>query len=185
MNKQVVGVYDSEEKVIEAVEELQLKGHRPEEIILVSGDSETTSWLRDHTLVKTEKLADEDEKSVPDEEPEEELSFIEKVKTAFKGKTEFKGDTTANSIKDPFQFTDYGIPENHAEQYQKDVADGKIVVLSPVVASTAVPADAGEIDPDRPSQTGDPMSAEDPVEYKEEAPQYSQDTDVKPENRDR
>lgn len=185
MNKQVFGVYDSEEKVLEAVEELQLKGHRPEEIILVAGDSETTSWLRDQTLVKTEKLPDEEEISKAEEEPEEELSFIEKIKTAFKGKTEFKGDTSANSMKDPFQFTDYGIPQNHAEQYQQDVTDGKIVVLAPVVTSTAAQAETGEMDPERPSQTGDPMSAEDPVEYKDEAPQYSEDTDVKPENRDR
>ncbi|WP_147804648.1 general stress protein [Alkalicoccus halolimnae] len=184
MKKRVVGVYETKEEAVKIVENLQLEGNRPEEIVLLSNDKETTSRLRDETTVKTEKLEEEKEQK-PEEE--ESPSFMDKLKTAFKGQTEFKGDTSANNVKDPFNFINLGFSEEEAEKYENEVKNGKIIVLAPVQGEAhEEEADkAAPLDAEGPNQIGDPMSAEDPQQYAEEAPKFPQDSDVKKEERDR
>jgi hypothetical protein len=135
VKRRVAGIYESEEEAKESVENLQVEGHRPEEIIIVVNDKEKTDWLRDETSAKTEKLVENPEEI--EESPEEKMSFMEKIKTAFKGQTEFSGDTSANDAKEPFNFTEHGFPEDEAERYAAEINKGNIVILAPAASETA------------------------------------------------
>ncbi|CAM3837186.1 general stress protein [Alkalicoccus chagannorensis] len=184
MKKRVIGVFSSEEEVKERVDALQLEGHRPEEIVVVAGETEQTKWLRDQTAAKTELLKDQPEEAGTSEEN---LSFFDKVKRAFVGQTEFKGDTEANDLNEPFDFTKAGLEEEEASHYEKEVKDGSIVVLAPMLADGDEHQAQKEeaIDPGGPSQIGDPMSSEDPAQYAQDAPKFPQDRDVDKDRRDR
>lgn len=135
MKRRVAGIYESEEKAKEIVENLQIEGHRPEEIIIVVNDKEKTDWLRDETSAKTEKLVENPEEVK--ESSEEKMSFMEKIKTAFKGQTEFSGDTSANDAKEPFNFTELGFSEEEAGRYAEEINNGNIIILAPAVSETA------------------------------------------------
>lgn len=135
MKRRIAGIYESEEKAKETVENLQIEGHRPEEIIIVVNDKEKTDWLRDETSAKTEKLVENPEEVK--KSTEEKMSFMEKIKTAFKGQTEFSGDTSANDAKEPFNFTELGFSEEEAERYAEEINNGNIIILAPTVSETA------------------------------------------------
>lgn len=186
MKKRIVGTYESEKQVAEAVEKLQLEGHRPEEILLIGEEGEKTNWLREETAAKVETPAEETEK-----EEEEKLSFLDKVKMAFKGQTEFTGSDTYGQ-SDPLDFKAHGFSEKEAAEYEQAVKDGKLVVMAPELTSAAdkgiqdeTPGEheneAGEeladnelADPLRPAQTEETSdkketsaSGEDPVREEE------------------
>jgi hypothetical protein len=120
MNKEVVGVYEKEPEVVEAVEHLKDQGYEPEEISIVANNSEETSWIRSQTEVSADNSVDQ--KSEP--------GFMDKVKAVFKGQNPKSED--AGSYTD--RLKSFGISEEQAAQYNEDVKNGKIVVLAPETA---------------------------------------------------
>ncbi|PTL39972.1 YsnF/AvaK domain-containing protein [Alkalicoccus saliphilus] len=120
MAKRVVGIYHSEQEVRDTVEQLQKEGHQPEDISLIANDSEETSWINSETDLQTERLDNEDT-------TREEPSFWEKVKAAFTGEdAEHPGSGNHKS-----KFTDLGLTDDQAAEYEDDVKNGRIVVLAP------------------------------------------------------
>lgn len=131
MAKRVIGIYHSEEEVRDTVEQLEKEGHQPEDISLIANDSEETSWIRSETDMQTERLDNED---TTHEEP----SFWEKVKAAFTGEdAEHPGSGNHKS-----KFTDLGLTDDQAAEYEDDVKNGRIVVLAPETPS-GTPGETG------------------------------------------
>ncbi|MFC4734987.1 general stress protein [Bacillus daqingensis] len=180
MKKRVVGVFSSESEVRESVESLKLDGHRPEEIIVAAGDSDAADWLKSETNVRIEEPQQEEGTG-----NEEDQSFWEKIKTAFKGTTEFKGQDGGS---EGFTFDKIGITGEEGQKLEAELDNGRMVVLAPEMEAGAAFDDEkteGSIDPEGPSQIGDPMSSEDPAEQAEDAPKFPQDSDVDEKHRDR
>ncbi|SDN76934.1 general stress protein [Alkalicoccus daliensis] len=186
MKKRIVGVFDSEKEVAAAVEDLKLEGHRPEEISLIAEKGEKTEWLEQETNAKIETPEEGSQK-----DNEENLSFMDKVKMAFKGQTEFSGAETYEG-NDPLDFKAHGFSEGEANEYEQAVKDGKVVVLAPQKTTDADKGitdsqggehqnEAGEdlpdnelADPLRPNQEGTASpsgknNSEDPVREKEKS----------------
>ncbi|TVP88626.1 MAG: YsnF/AvaK domain-containing protein [Alkalicoccus sp.] len=131
MAKRVVGIYHSEQEVRETVEQLQKEGHQPEDISLIANDRDETSWIRSETDIQSESLNDEDTNR-------HEPSFWEKVKAAFTGEdAEHPGSGNHKS-----KFTDLGLTNDQAAEYEDDVKNGRIVVLAPETP-TGTPGEAG------------------------------------------
>lgn len=193
MKKRIVGTFDSEQKVAEAVKELQLEGHRPEEISLIGEEGEKTNWLREETSAKVETPVEEEPQA-----EEEKLSFLDKVKMAFKGQTEFRGADSQGG-RDPLDFKAHGFSEEEAKEYEQAVKDGKVIVMAPEVTSAADKGiqeeDGGEhentageelpdnelADPLRPNQTGTAaktnINAEEEDPVREEEKKNAEDPD--------
>lgn len=133
MIKDVVGIYESEQEVKNAVEKLEMKGHLAEDISLIAKDSETTAWLKEETDVQVDTSQGHTASAQG-----EENSFWDKVKAAFKGENAFKGGDVDGNAKD---LTEFGLTGEQAEQYKEDVEQGKILVLAPEAPSQAPGAD--------------------------------------------
>ncbi|PRO66167.1 general stress protein [Alkalicoccus urumqiensis] len=182
MEKQLHGFYESAKEAAEAVEDIRMKGSRPEEIVLVCGDRQTENSLRDQAAARVEVLEGEKENTPAAEEKS--MGFMDKVKTAFKGQTEFAGSQEGNDLKEPFDFTRHGFSKEDADQFEEKIGSGSIAVLIPADLNQTGGGAASE-EPAGPSQIGDPMSEEDPASYAEEAPEMPKKRDVPPEKRDR
>ncbi|MCE7792879.1 YsnF/AvaK domain-containing protein [Salipaludibacillus sp. CUR1] len=122
MAKTVIGVYDSEQEVVDAVESLKTEGYKPEDISLVANESEETSWIRNQTDVSAETNGGQTDSSHNEND-----SFWEKAKSAFLGE-----EDTHNNDNGYFnRLKDLGLSEEEAHKYDSEVQTGKVVVLAP------------------------------------------------------
>lgn len=118
MSKKVAGVYETESKVIEAVNKLKEEGHFPESISIIANEAQETSLINQQTDVSPD--------SVP-QESNEEPDFWEKIKAAFSGPdAETKSSSDYRAI-----FSKHGLSEAEAENQEENVRNGKFVVLAP------------------------------------------------------
>lgn len=129
MIKDIVGVYESEEEVKNAVIKLEKEGHLAEDISLVAKDSDTANWLKKETDVQVDTSHGH---TAP--EKGEENSFWDKVKAAFKGQNAFQGGDVDANAKD---LTEFGLTGEQSKKYRDDVEQGKILVLAPEAPSEA------------------------------------------------
>lgn len=144
MAKNVIGVYESEQEVVQAVESLKMEGYTPEDISLVA-NSENASWLQSRTDASVESSGSAGSG--------DDKSFWEKAKDVF-----LDNDTNNNSNGYFDRLTNLGLSESEAHEYDADVRSGKIVVLAPE-NGTGLGTQGGT----RQTDYGNNLSASDPV----------------------
>lgn len=125
MPKRVVGVYSNREDLEEAFNNLEKKGHRPENFTLVVKDQKVPSWLSEETDAKLE--TDAGDPDAGDVDP----SFLSKVKNAFRGQSDSADDEAMNNAGGPAVFKAAGMTDLEAHEYDAQVQSGKIVLLVP------------------------------------------------------
>ena len=121
MDKKVIGVFQSEEEVRKAVENLKVDGFSPDEISIVAYESEDISWVREKTGVKEDTNK---QHSSTDEDNNE--SFWHKIKAAFVS----DGLDGSHSNAYVNHFKELGLSEEEAKDYDGVVRNGKIVVVA-------------------------------------------------------
>ena len=124
MAKRVIGVYDTESEVIEAVNNLNTAGYTPEDITIIANNSDETNWIRSETNYGA---TTSDDWIDPADRHEDDESFWEKVKNFF------GSESDAYDGRDGYisSFTHYGLTNEDAERYNAEVERGKIVLLAP------------------------------------------------------
>ncbi|PTL38295.1 general stress protein [Alkalicoccus saliphilus] len=123
MAKRVIGVYEGEIEAKEVVESLEKEGYQPFEVVLMTNDADTTSWLRDETDAKVDSADAHHTQTDGDN-----ASFWKKVKEAAKGNISFHGKDLDNSGK---SLVEYGLTPEQADVYKSEIQDGKVLVLVP------------------------------------------------------
>lgn len=135
MAKKVIGVYDTETEVIEAVNNLKTAGYTPEDITIVAKNSDETAWIRNETNLGATTSDDWTSRAETHEEDE---SFWEKVKDFFTGESEAYDDRDGYTSR----FTRYGLTDADAARYNSEVESGRIVLLAPEVVGETTTAAA-------------------------------------------
>ncbi|WP_147805281.1 general stress protein [Alkalicoccus halolimnae] len=121
MAKRVIGAYEQESEIIEAVEQLEKQGYKPHEVLLLANESDKISWLRKETDNPVDSAGGH---TMSDEG--EGLSFWDKVKESFKGNISFHGKDLDNSGK---SLVEYGLSSEQANTHEKEIQEGKVLVL--------------------------------------------------------
>lgn len=124
MAKKVVGVYNTELEVIEAVNNLKVSGYAPEEITIVAKNSDESAWIRRESNMET---PNSDDLSLESDRNKEDESFWDKVKNFFVSESETYDETDGYTAR----FNQYGLTNEDAERYNAEVETGKVVVLAP------------------------------------------------------
>ncbi|MGG1575207.1 general stress protein [Fictibacillus sp. NRS-1165] len=113
MGKHVIGVYESEEAAVSAVQQLQSRGYDTDEISVVTNHDHYTDTVETITGATVENV----------EEPHKE-SLLDKLKAAFLDDEYMK---SKNSLGE--KLSDYGIPDREAASYASEVESGKILLM--------------------------------------------------------
>ncbi|WP_078596629.1 general stress protein [Evansella clarkii] len=166
MAKKVIGVYESQQDIRQAVNSLRVEGYAPEEIALVAKDTEDKAWLRNQSGVSEENTV---QHPGDNRDNEEEESFWDKVKSAF---TPDNNKDKDNETKDfAGQFKDFGLSVSEAREYERDVLNGKVVVLADTVKRDAAKKEnSKESLAERTSIVGGEVKPEDELVKGEKAP---------------
>jgi hypothetical protein len=140
MKKDIIGTYVSEEAAVGAIKGLLEKGYRPGEISIVAKDDEKLDHVADETHVNEEKITDDDMDSAT-------FGTIAGFLTGIGGGIAVPGLGVPGVgpllAAGPFAsiFNDGGydirealinldVSEEDADQYMKDLNDGKILVMA-------------------------------------------------------
>ncbi|HWO94961.1 MAG TPA: YsnF/AvaK domain-containing protein [Bacillus sp. (in: firmicutes)] len=107
MTKQVVGVYDSEDSVIAAIEDLKSKGYDYDDMSIVSNNEENRDFLEYRTDASVHDVTTD-------------MSLAEKIKSAFIG-------DESNSLEE--KLVDIGVSRVDATSYASEVDSGKILLM--------------------------------------------------------
>jgi uncharacterized protein (TIGR02271 family) len=111
MGKNIVGVYDSRDEVIEAVTQLTGKGYNREDISIYS-NGEATDYLEYNNNVDGTRGVEREEES-----------FFDKIKNAFTDEGLSSYSTTEDRLKG------IGVPERVALDHASDLDNGRIAVI--------------------------------------------------------
>lgn len=117
MKKKVIGVYETEAKVIEMAMRLQQEGYDPEEISVVANENQETFWIGTKTNAQVES------ESQKTEEPD----FWTQVKAVFSKEVAAEDEPTDYTAR----LVNLGLSETQAQQLDEDIRKGKIVLLAP------------------------------------------------------
>ncbi|MDN4525958.1 YsnF/AvaK domain-containing protein [Fictibacillus fluitans] len=115
MSKQVIGVYDSEEAVVTAVQQLQNKGYDTDDISVVTNHERSHDNIEMRTGAEVDNLA---------ELNRQEQTLFDKIKNAFTDDEPRRDNTNLGE-----RLEDLGIPSSTASSYATDVEAGKILLV--------------------------------------------------------
>lgn len=115
MSKQVIGVYESEEAVVTAVQQLQTKGYNTDDISVVTNHDRHHDSIEMRTGAEVDNLA---------ELNRHEASLFDKLKHAFMDDDHRRDNTNLGE-----RLTKLGIPESTASSYASDVESGKMLLV--------------------------------------------------------
>lgn len=134
MVKRVFGSYNSEEEAIHGVEELQEKGYKADDLLLMS-NKDKREVLEENTNVEV--------KSSPISNGNGD-SLIDKIKRAFTQETGPEDQATTQE-----KLVEHGLSEEQASRYAADVEDGKILIAADEASagSTIRPLTDPNLDP--------------------------------------
>ncbi|WP_174731897.1 YsnF/AvaK domain-containing protein [Mesobacillus harenae] len=124
MNANIIGVYNSQEEVIDAIMELQNDGYPVNDLGIIGKTRNLDSQIEEETGVKA-KTYQVGENNSPD--GDDNAGFFDKISSLFDGNddVENKQDyTLTNQIKE------LGVDDQKAEEYQKSVNNGNIILYS-------------------------------------------------------
>ena len=131
MAKKVVGVYDNQTELIEAIEEYKNKGYAVQDFSIIGDTNDVTTALESRTGVTTENIGtDTDHK---------EGGFWQSLMTAFDADRNLGGNEP--SITD--RLVGVGLTDDAAREYEEDVRNGRIILLAETTGSGLETAGSG------------------------------------------
>lgn len=125
MTKKVVGVYDNQTELIEAIEEYKNNGYAVQDFSIIGDTTELSSALESRTGVTTENLGTNDNYD------HKEGGFWQSLMTAFDADRNLGGNEP--SISD--RLVGLGLTDDAAREYEEDVRAGRIILLAETNAS--------------------------------------------------
>lgn len=127
MAKKVIGVYDTEAEVIQAVNGLEAAGYTPGDITIIAKNSNDLFLDGRETDFQTHDAHDLSMHTDQVDRNDEDESFWDKVKNFFVGESD-NYDENEGYVS---RFSQFGLTDADAERYSVEVETGKIVVLAP------------------------------------------------------
>ncbi|WP_158651495.1 YsnF/AvaK domain-containing protein [Mesobacillus jeotgali] len=124
MAKKVVGVYDNQTELIEAIEEHKNKGYAVQDFSIIGDTNDVTTALESRTGVTTEDIG-------TDTDDHREGGFWQSLMTAFDADRNLGGN--GPSISD--RLVGVGLTDDAAREYEEDVRNGRIILLAETAAS--------------------------------------------------
>ncbi|GAM13123.1 YsnF/AvaK domain-containing protein [Mesobacillus selenatarsenatis] len=124
MAKKVVGVYDNQTELIEAIEEHKNKGYAVQDFSIIGDTNDVTTALESRTGVTTENIG-------TDTDDHREGGFWQSLMTAFDADRNLGGNEP--SISD--RLVGVGLTDDAAREYEEDVRNGRIILLAETAAS--------------------------------------------------
>ncbi|UYZ23336.1 YsnF/AvaK domain-containing protein [Mesobacillus jeotgali] len=124
MAKKVVGVYDNQTELIEAIEEYKNKGYAVQDFSIIGDTNDVTTALESRTGVTTENIG-------TDTDDHKEGGFWQSLMTAFDADRNLGGNEP--SITD--RLVGVGLTDDAAREYEEDVRNGRIILLAETTAS--------------------------------------------------
>ncbi|MBT2694978.1 YsnF/AvaK domain-containing protein [Bacillus sp. ISL-55] len=124
MAKKVVGVYDNQTELIEAIEEHKNKGYAVQDFSIIGDTNDVTTALESRTGVTTENIG-------TDTDDHREGGFWQSLMTAFDADRNLGGNEP--SISD--RLVSVGLTDDAASEYEEDVRNGRIILLAETAAS--------------------------------------------------
>ncbi|CAM3766261.1 YsnF/AvaK domain-containing protein [Mesobacillus thioparans] len=134
MTKKVVGVYDNQTELIEAIEEHKNKGYAVQDFSIIGDTNDITTALESRTGVTTENLG-------TDREEHREGGFWQSLMTAFDADRNLGGNEPTISDR----LVGLGLTDDAAREYEEDVRAGRIILLAETNASGLDAADTGYV----------------------------------------
>ncbi|WP_213366370.1 general stress protein [Mesobacillus boroniphilus] len=119
MAKKVVGVYDNQTELIEAIEEHKNQGYAVQDFSIIGDTNDVTTALESRTGVTTENLG-------TDNDVHKEGGFWQSLMTAFDADRNLGGNEP--SISD--RLVGVGLSDDAASEYEEDVRNGRIILLA-------------------------------------------------------
>ena len=124
MAKKVVGVYDNQTELIEAIEEYKNNGYAVQDFSIIGDTNDVTTALEGRTGVTTENIG-------TDTDDRKEGGFWQSLMTAFDGDRNLGGNEP--SVSD--RLVGAGLTDDAAREYEEDVRNGRIILLAETAAS--------------------------------------------------
>lgn len=124
MAKKVVGVYDNQTELIEAIEEYKNNGYAVQDFSIIGDTNDVTTALQSRTGVTTENIG-------TDTDDHREGGFWQSLMTAFDADRNLGGNEP--SITD--RLVGVGLTDDAAREYEADVRNGRIILLAETTAS--------------------------------------------------
>jgi uncharacterized protein (TIGR02271 family) len=124
MAKKVVGVYDNQTELIEAIEEHKNKGYAVQDFSIIGDTNDVTTALESRTGVTTENIG-------TDTDDHREGGFWQSLMTALDADRNLGGNEP--SISD--RLVGVGLTDDAAREYEEDVRNGRIILLAETAAS--------------------------------------------------
>ncbi|WP_079508169.1 YsnF/AvaK domain-containing protein [Mesobacillus jeotgali] len=134
MAKKVVGVYDNQTELIEAIEEYKNKGYAVQDFSIIGDTNDISSALESRTGVTTETIG-------TDRDDHKEGGFWQSLMTTFDADRNLGGNEP--SISD--RLVSVGLTDDAAREYEEDVRAGRIILLAETTASGLNVEDTGYI----------------------------------------
>lgn len=124
MAKKVVGVYDNQTELIDAIEEYKNNGYAVQDFSIIGDTNDVTTALESRTGVTTENIGN-------DTDDHREGGFWQSLMTAFDGDRNLGGNEP--SVSD--RLVGAGLTDDAAREYEEDVRNGRIILLAETAAS--------------------------------------------------
>lgn len=134
MAKKVVGVYDNQSELIEAIEEYKNKGYAVQDFSIIGDTNDVTTALESRTGVTTENIGTETD-------DRKEGGFWQSLMTTFDADRNLGGNEA--SISD--RLVGLGLTDDAAQEYEEDVRAGRIILLAESTASGLDAKDTGYV----------------------------------------
>jgi uncharacterized protein (TIGR02271 family) len=124
MAKKVVGVYDNQTELIDAIEEYKNNGYAVQDFSIIGDTNDITTALESRTGVTTENIG-------TDTDDHREGGFWQSLMTAFDADRNLGGNEP--SISD--RLVGVGLTDDAAREYEEDVRNGRIILLAETAAT--------------------------------------------------
>jgi uncharacterized protein (TIGR02271 family) len=134
MAKKVVGVYDNQTELIEAIEEYKNNGYAVQDFSIIGDTNDVTTALESRTGVTTENIG-------TDHDDNREGGFWQSLMTSFDADRNLGGNEP--SISD--RLVSVGLTDDAAREYEEDVRAGRIILLAETTASGLNVEDTGYV----------------------------------------
>lgn len=132
MTKKVVGVYDNQTELIEAIEEYKNNGYSVQDFSIIGDTTELSSALESRTGVTTENIGTDTTDN------NQEGGFWQSLMTSFDTDRNLGGN--APSISD--RLMEVGLTDDAAREYEEDVRNGRIILLAEATGSGLTATDS-------------------------------------------
>ncbi len=124
MDANIIGVYNSQQEVADAIQELQNEGYPVQDFSIIAETEHLDSSLEDKTGVHTESFETKDRDS------SESAGFLNSIASWF-------DDDRVNHGSAAEKFRELGMSEDDARKYEAYVNEGKIILYSDRIDNAA------------------------------------------------